>query len=101
MQLIEIFLPLSNNEGLRFSSDYYAEVRKTLTEKFGGLTAFTRAPAEGREKGTDHERSDELIIFEVMVEEIDRCWWSGYRRQLQQRFEQERILIRVSSLTLL
>jgi hypothetical protein len=101
MQLIEIFLPLSNNRGIRFGSQHYADVRDTLTNEFGGLTAFSRAPADGSEKTSGHERNDELIVFEVMVEELDRCWWSDYRRALEVKFEQDRILIRATHVAVL
>ena len=42
MHLIEILLPL-NNSGRPFRTETYAEVREHLTERFGGLTAFSRA----------------------------------------------------------
>jgi len=101
MQLIEIFLPLSNNSGIPFGARYYRDVRKVLTNKFGGLTAFTRSPAEGSEKTRGFERSDELVVFEVMAEKIDHDWWLEYRRALEAKFEQDRILIRASNVVVL
>jgi hypothetical protein len=101
MYLIEIFLPLADNSGSRFAPACFDEVRKTLTEKFGGLTAFTRAPAEGTETRGGHQRSDELIVFEVMTEPLDEAWWTDYRKVLDADFRQDRILIRASSTTLL
>jgi hypothetical protein len=47
MHLIEIFLPLRDNQGFAFATSDFAGIRKTLTEKFGGLTAFSRVPADG------------------------------------------------------
>jgi hypothetical protein len=38
------------------------------------------------------------VIFEVMVETLDRSWWREYRRQLEQRFDQEVILIRATAI---
>jgi hypothetical protein len=35
-----------------------------LTRRFGGLTAFTRAPAAERETAGEYERRDELVVFE-------------------------------------
>jgi hypothetical protein len=101
MQLIEIFLPLSDNEGERFASSTWAGVRKELTEKFGGLTAFSRSPAEGIDTGRGRERHDELVVFEVMTDEIDRAWWTSYRKNLETTFRQDRILIRSSDVDLL
>ena len=47
MHLIQILLPLNDNEGAPFDPDLYRDVREELSSRFGGLTAFTRAPAEG------------------------------------------------------
>jgi hypothetical protein len=101
MHLIEIFLPLSDNDGKRFPAATYAAVRNELAEKFGGLTAFSRSPAEGIDTGHGHERHDELVVFEIMTEQLDEAWWTGWRRQLEATFRQDRILIRRSGVTLL
>ena len=45
--LIQILLPLFDNGGQPFPRSDYMRVRSELTERFGGLTAFTRTPAEG------------------------------------------------------
>ena len=42
MHLVEILLPLNDNNGRPFAAEKYAAVRQHLTERFGGLTAFTR-----------------------------------------------------------
>src|SRR3981081_523239 len=41
MHLVELLLPLHDNSGQPFRAEKYAEVRQHLTERFGGLTAFT------------------------------------------------------------
>lgn len=46
MILIEILLPLANNDGRRFGGDFYAKVRETLTNTFGGLTEFASVPGQ-------------------------------------------------------
>lgn len=101
MHLVEIFLPLSDNQGERFPASQFAEVRKRLTEKFGGLTAFNRVPADGTEKQGGGERHDELVVYEVMSEQLDKAWLSSYREQLEKMFRQDRIVIRASEVTLL
>lgn len=101
MYLIEIFLPLADNDGTPSAPARFDEVRHTLTARFGGLTAFTRAPAEGIEKQDRGERADDLIVFEVMADDIDEAWWNMYRKTLETDFEQDRILIRASSIRLL
>ena len=99
MHVIEILLPLRDNEGRPFGQELYGEVRRELVGRFGGLTAFTRSPAEGlwdEGGGTDH---DEIVIFEVMTDTLERGWWADYRAQLEERFAQDVILIRSSEVT--
>ena len=97
MHLIEILLPLCDNEGRRFPAERFGEVRRELVDQFGGLTAFTRSPAEGlREAGAGERMRDEVVIFEVMADWIDRSWWSKYRSELERRFAQDEIVIRAS-----
>ena len=94
--LVEILLPLADNEGRPFGRDLFAAVREELVERFGGLTAFTRSPAQGvweEGEGRDH---DEIVIFEVMTDELDRGWWRTYRKDLEHRFRQGEIVIRAA-----
>ena len=102
MHLIEILLPLADNEGKAFPPDVYDAVRSELVEHFGGVTAFTRAPAEGvwRQGGGKPER-DQIIIFEVMADWLDRSWWRTYRAELERRFRQDEIVVRASEVELL
>lgn len=95
VQLVEIFLPLFDNEGSALPRSQFASVEKELTDKFGGVTAYPRAPASGvwiQDGG--NEQRDELIIYEVMAESMDVVWWKSYRERLERVFKQEQILIR-------
>ena len=94
MYLIQILLPLADNGGRRFGADAYARVRKDVSDRFGGVTSFTRAPAQGVWKEGGHVSRDDIVVFEVMARDIDRPWWERYRADLEQRFEQETIVIR-------
>jgi hypothetical protein len=69
-------------------------------EKFGGLTAFTRAPAQGSELADEGERRDDLIVA-VMTETLDALWWKTYRISLEAAFRQERLIVRAARVTLL
>ena len=60
----------------------------------GTSAARTRAPAKGFWKDEGKLHKDDIVVFEVMVEHLDRQWWDGYRRALEARFRQEEILIR-------
>jgi hypothetical protein len=94
VHLIEILLPLYDNEGTPIDDREFTRVSDELTRQFGGLTAFTREPAEGRWKKDAEAHRDQIVIFEVMTNDIDRSWWSSYREILQERFRQEVVIIR-------
>ena len=94
--LIEILLPLRDNGGTPFPLTLYTDIRKVLTKKFGGLTTFTRAPAKGFwQPGIGDEVSmDDIVIFELMTETLDREWWQSYRQKLEALFRQEELVVR-------
>jgi hypothetical protein len=103
MHLVQILLPLRANDGSPFPATHYRAVRDELTERFGGMTAYTHAPAEGRWKDGDDEEvtRDEIVIFEVMAEALDRAWWRRYRAELERRFAQDALVIRATALEML
>jgi hypothetical protein len=94
--LVELFLPTATNEGRPFAREDFDRVRDELLEAFGGVTLFSRNPAEGlwAEGQGDGATHDRVITVEVMTDAIDRDWWAEYRQGLQKRFSQEEILIR-------
>ncbi len=99
MHLVEIFLPLADNKGHPFAPELYQKLRQELTDRFGGLTAFSRAPAEGCDREGAKVRRDDIVVFEVMTEYLDRAWWDAYRRGLENSFRQDEILIRATEIT--
>jgi hypothetical protein len=101
MHLIEILLPLKDNSGRPFGAAKYAAIRQHLTERFGGLTAFTRSPAQGTTTDSGKTVHDDIVVFEVMTEKLDPSWWRSYRRQLEREFRQDAIVARASAVTLL
>jgi hypothetical protein len=102
MHLIEILLPLSDNAGKPFAAELLAQVRDELAEHFGGVTAFARNPAEGLWKPDEGKADrDDIIIFEVTADWLDRSWWRGYRAELERRFSQDEIVVRAIEVELL
>ena len=101
MHLIEILLPLNDNSGRPFDAAKYAAVRQQLTERFGGLTAFTRSPAQGTTTEAGETVHDDIVVFEVMTEKLDVSWWRDYRHQLEREFRQDTVVARASAVTLL
>ena len=79
----------------------FDRVRDELLEAFGGVTLFSRSPAEGMwaEGEADGASRDRLITIEVITEAVDRAWWANYRAKLQECFLQEEVLIRSYQIT--
>ena len=95
MHLIDILLPRMDNSGAAFPAEDFEMARQELAQKFGGVTAFLRSPAAGLwQDDSGAFCSDEIVIFEVMTDSLDRSWWQNYRRQLEARFRQKEIVIR-------
>jgi hypothetical protein len=96
MYLVQILLPVYDNEGTALPRLEYRRVSGELSHRFGGLTAHTQAPAEGIWTESEDARPthDEIVIFEVMTDTLDRQWWADYRLELERRFRQREIVIR-------
>jgi len=100
--LIQILLPLFDNIGKQFERELFAETERELAGRFGGLTAFTRAPARGIwQDEHDRTRRDEIVVLEVMASAIDAPWWSQYRSTLERRFRQNSVVVRAEKIQLL
>lgn len=95
MHLVQLFLPLRDNDGVAFPAAAFRAVRAELADVHGGVTAYQRAPATGLwEDEDDHVQRDDLVLFEVMVGNVDHAWWKDYVAGLAKRFRQEEILAR-------
>jgi hypothetical protein len=110
MHLVQILLPLSDNDGRRLPRALFADLARELIARFGGLTAHTRAPAQGLwlddapadpERAAERAVRDEIVIYEVMAEEVDEAWWRDRRGALERDFRQETIVVRAQEIRLL
>jgi hypothetical protein len=97
--LVQVLLPLFGRSGEAVGAGEFQRVKDELTQLHGGLTAFTSAPAEGRwtddDNGVAH---DKVVLFEVMADTLDRRWWQDYRADLERRFDQDEIVVRVQTI---
>jgi len=102
MELVQIFLPLRDNQGKDFPFRKFEEIKEHLVKKFGGVTAFLNSPGEGvwRESPKNFIK-DDVVTFEVMSETLDRHWWSEYKAELETGFGQEEIVIRKMQIEIL
>ena len=95
IHLVQLLLPLYDNAGRAFPAEHYTAIRDELTDRFGGLTAYSRAPAQGLwQDASGPTRRDDIVVYEVMTDTLDRAWWRAYRRRLEQRFAQEELVVR-------
>jgi hypothetical protein len=99
--LVQILLPLRDNESRHFPDALFSEIQKMLTERYGGLTAYGRAPAQGVWARDGLKLRDDIVILEVMTAELDAAWWKSFRQRLEQTMRQEQIVIRAHAITIL
>jgi hypothetical protein len=99
--LVQLLLPTGDNAGEAFPSEAFEQVSRELTERFGGVTAYSRAPAEGRWKQDADTEHDDIVVIEVMDEDLDRAFWSAYRCELEKRFRQDVVIVRAQPIELL
>lgn len=99
MHLVQILLPLFDNDGARLAPELFTAVRAELAERYGGLTAYTRAPAEGSWKDAGETKHDDIVVIEVMVPRLVEKWWRLYRADLEDRFQQDKVVIRAFEIT--
>ena len=99
MHLVQLLLPIADAEGRAFPHSHYESLAGELSERFGGLTAHTRAPATGLwEERPGLTVRDEVVVFEVMVDDIDDDWWDGFRQRLERQFGQRELVIRAQEM---
>jgi hypothetical protein len=101
MHLIQLLLPLYSNAGVPFEQTLFIDVRNELVDRFGGITAYTRAPVNGLWQESARLVRDDLIIYEIMVEALDEDWWRDYRILLENRFQQESLVVRTHQIRVL
>ena len=98
MYLIQLFLPLYDNDGSLLARSLHEAVRSELTDRFGGVTAFVRSPAVGAWEDDDGRvQRDDVVLLEVMAEHVHHAWWANYRKALERRFRQDEVLIRATA----
>ena len=100
-QLIQIYLPLYDSAGRALPESLFQEVTTVLTERFGGLTKYTRSPAERLWKEDEQKTvKDDILIYEVLAPDLDEMFWQDYKEKLKKQFKQEELLISCASITI-
>lgn len=101
MHLIQILLPLRDAKGRGFPEAKYDAVAHELTDRFGGVTAYTRTPAEGRWKPGSEAATWRMSLCSRSVETLDAKGWKTYRKTLERSFRQKSIIVRAQDIQLL
>lgn len=92
--LVEILLPTQTGDGKAVGRDWFESLLNELTEKFGGVTSFVRAPGEGLWQRGDGIEQDNIAMIEIMTESIDPAYWERLRTRLEKELSQEEIIVR-------
>ena len=102
MHLVQLLLPLYAQDGEKLPQELFGTVRTELVDCFGGLTAYSRAPAKGLwVDEADRVDQDDIVVYEVMVPALDHDWWRAYREDLRRRFRQQELVVRAQAVELL
>ena len=97
MHLVEILLPLRDRSGRPIERARYDELSRALVARFGGVTAFLRAPAQGRWRDDEGDvERDEVVVIEVLAPRLEYGYWRDLRRWLEVRFDQREIVVRAT-----
>jgi hypothetical protein len=97
MYLVQILLPLYDNRGKRVPHRTFSGIAQHLTDRFGGLTAYSRAPAEGLWAKAGAVLKDDIVVFEVMTRRLEIRWWRQFKSKLEKELGQESLIIRAQS----
>lgn len=99
MHLVQLLLPIRDEQGRAFPRGPYDELVRELTDRFGGVTAYTRAPATGLWEAASGETvRDQVVVYEVMADELDLDWWAALRRRLEAQLAQDELVVRAQEI---
>jgi hypothetical protein len=97
--LVQLLLPVRDPDGSPYPRAMYDKVLGDLTERFGGVTAYTRSPATGLWEAPSGETvQDQVVVYEVMVDRLEVAWWREFRSSLEAKFQQKEIVVRASAM---
>jgi hypothetical protein len=92
--LVQILLPLTDNDGRAFEHALYSAIAQEMTDRFGGVTVYSRGPAEGFWDGGERRDRDDILVMEVMTGTLDAAWWGRKREAWEREFRQDEVVVR-------
>jgi len=97
MYLIQILLPLYDNQGRRLPKKLFDDTSRSLAKSHGGVTAYTRSPAVGLWKSRGSQlKKDEIVVYEVVTPDLKPELWENRRQKWEVAFRQDSLLIRAT-----
>jgi hypothetical protein len=97
--LVQVLLPLRDPDGAAYPRAFFDDLTQELTDEFGGVTAYTRAPATGLWEAPSGETvRDQVVVYEVMVERLEPDWWARFRGSLEAKFRQQELVVRAQAI---
>ena len=103
MVLIQLLLPTTiPRSPTSDTKNALATTRRELADRFDGLTAYVRSPAQGSWTAADGQvEQDDVVMVEVVTDRFDRAWWRTYASALARRFCQDAIHVRALPIEML
>jgi hypothetical protein len=100
MKEYDIYVPLSNNDGTPINPTKLKDLKKRLVDHFGGLTHFPQEN-EGLWKMGAFTFRDKIVILRVLASDPleARTFFADLKREMQQKWAQEDVLIVVRDVT--
>jgi hypothetical protein len=100
MKEYDIYVPLCKNDGTPIESQKLKDLKKRLVDQFGGLTHFPQE-SEGLWKVGAFTFRDKIVILRVLASEPleAQTFFTDLKREMQQNWAQEDVLIVVRDVT--
>ncbi len=98
--LVQLVLPVHDNAGKAFPDAIWENLKDRLAEKFGGVTAYRHAPAQGVWAPSGKKRNaEDVFMVEVMSTVLEKDWWAALQADLERTLAQEHVVMRAIALT--
>lgn len=97
---VEITIPLRDNNGIPFEDVEFRKIRKTLIDKFEGLSISSEVEGFWVDKGITY--NDFNKIYMVVMDDIEDniSFITGYKHWLEHQLNQKDIFILISEVDL-
>ena len=90
---VEIFVPIPR-AGEHHARQVFEALKTDLAKRYGGVTSYAQAPAEGLWADGEGLDVDRIVVLEVMVDQLDLEAWAKIKADLEKELGQDEILIR-------